>query len=390
MQALPIASLLFTAATLNAAPQEPTPPAELSRFQPLVGSFEGSGTAAMSIEGEPMQWTAKATGRRILGGHFIQLDETVQTPMGNLEFRSLYTWDRERNQPVVRSIGTLGMTGIGTHSTFEGGSLVSSQAGFAEGRLFAARNTLTMTAEGYSFVERELGEGGKAFDHVVGRMKRVDRTPEPNSAQASHSVAQPDEAMARLAPLVGDWKLTGSIDMMGMKMEIQADETIEWMFGGKALAGHIHGQPGNYEADWYVQYDPTTGLYHHLHASNMGEFSISEGQFAGGKLVFIESHMQMGTPATTRSVLEFGDQGLTRAWAHTMVGAADPVLSFQATYQRASDTSEAVEASAGGDHPEGGDLPPCCAKAEAAGRSCTHPCCVEAAAEGKVCTTCSH
>ena len=32
---------------------------------------------------------------------------------------------------------------------------------------------------------------------------------------------------------------------------------------------------------------------------------------------------------------------------------------------------------------------PCCEKAKAAGKECTHPCCVKAKAEGKVCEKCA-
>ena len=34
-------------------------------------------------------------------------------------------------------------------------------------------------------------------------------------------------------------------------------------------------------------------------------------------------------------------------------------------------------------------LPPCCAKAKAAGKECAHECCVKAKAEGKTCEKCA-
>jgi len=89
-----------------------------------------------------------------------------------------------------------------------------------------------------------------------------------------------------------------------------------------------------------------------------------------------------GTPVLDRIALALNDDGSVKGLTvDVLSGSADVVRLMELTYTKKDAAVRAVEAK----FTEGS----CCARAAAAGSSCTHPCCVTAAAKGEVCSACN-
>ncbi len=365
-----------SAAAQDASEGPPKPAAEIARFHDLIGSFEGEGTLVMEPGATPGKWTGTAVGASILGGHVVQFDETIQTPMGPMEFRTLYGWDRERKRPVSIWVGTMGAQKTDV-VWVDQETLVGVDHGFQDGTPNASRWVMRIGKDGYTFTMDSLSGTSQPFQHVSGSLKRTSK-PAAKRAQEAAAATQGAE-MKALAPLCGTYDIAGRIDMMGMRMDITARETVEWSFGGAAIYGHVAGEPGGYQCDWYIAWDPTAGNYRHVYATNMGEIGIFDGWLHDGKLVTTHASTQAGVPGVERGVTVFGKDGIQRAWSDRMSGAGEVVRTFDGTYTRAAKTAAAPKYKAGS----------CCDKAVAAGKTCAHPCCIEAEKSGTVCAACN-
>lgn len=376
--------LVALAVAAPALPQEgaqknPFSPApQVDKFHHLIGSFEGEGTYVQQAGTDHQPWTATATGRTVLGGHFVQFDEAIQTSAGPLHFRTLYGWDAESERPAVYWTGSMGVGEM--EATWIGENrLVTTGDGREQGVPHADRAVMVIDEDGYTYEAHRLGPTGESFEMVTGEMKRTSREP---VAPAEASASSPGEHLADLAPMVGEWEFSGMVNMPGMKMDVTGRETIGWRYGGTVLAGHVEGQPeGSFSADWYISWDPDAGRYRQLFASTMGEISVSSGWMIGDQLVFTESRVADGTPTVSRGVVQLADGGIQKAWAHAISGTDEPVKSFEATYQRVGQAKKALKA---------GFAPgSCCAKAAAKGETCSHPCCVKATEAGEICERCN-
>ncbi len=362
-----------------AAQQDMSPAPQVKKFTPLVGTFQGSGTVAMAPGGEAANWTATVRGEWILGGHFVQQDEDIQTPQGPLMIRSIYGWDREQQEFVCYGVSNMGPAPSDI-TWIDESTLVNVWHGTREGTPYVERWTMKFDDKGYAFT-LDRGDGnGQFYNHVKGRF---DRNAKPDAARAPDAAsAAPGPELKLLQPMIGDWTLTGRVNVPGMNMDIAGSESIAWMYGGAVIAGHAKGEPeGSYFGDWYISYDNEAKCYRQLYASNLGEIGWEESHFVDGKFVSISANKQYGVPAVSRGVVEFADGGLSRAYADRIAGAGETIRIFQASYKRIGEP-KTIDAkfSAGS----------CCAKAVAAGGTCAHPCCVAATNEGKICEKCNN
>ena len=331
MQRLPRA-LAALALAVPAVAQNVAPAPDLEKLHAFVGQFEGSGKF-VPMPGMPeMSWTSTATGRLILGGHFVQLDETIQTDFGPMEFRTVYGWDGETKKPVTFTVGAMGAGS--PDLAWVDGKLVTTYHGEDQGTPFAERTVLDLTDEGYTFAMERLSGVGDSFKHVWGTVKRTSREPAAANEVAADA---PTELMAPLARMQGKWDLAGKVNMMGFEMEITATEDISWRYGGAVLFGDMVGQPGDYQAQWYLAWDPAGERFLHYSITSMGQFMAGSGRVVGDQVIFTAERTQAGVPVLERSVMQVGDEGPVKAWAHLLQGAEDPIVFFEATYAKATD-----------------------------------------------------
>jgi hypothetical protein len=374
---------LFTLAALasaSLAQQEgPSmmPDPQVQKFAALIGDYQGNGTVLEKPGAQPTKWTATGHTAWILGGHFVQEDQDIQTSMGTYSFRTIYGWDRENARPIC-----YGVTNMGPEESeiawIDDKTLVSVHQGTRAGVPYVDRWTMKLDEKGYAFsLDRAMGDS-PAFNHVQGRYDRVTKA----APVAAVAYGPAPAEMKALQPLIGDWHLTGKIDMPGMAAPIAGNETIEWLYGGAVLAGHVQSEPqGGYEGIWFICYDQDAKCYRHLFASDMGEVGMPRGDLVDGDFVITDAAIQFGQPSVYRSVIDIADGGIARCFSDRIMGTGATVRSFEATYERAG-AKKTIEAkfTAGS----------CCAKALAAGSACAHPCCVEAAKAGKICEKCNN
>ncbi len=369
----------LAAAGMSQGPGEGMMPSpEVQKFAVLVGDWQGSGTMVSKPGAEATKWTATGHAQWILGGHFIQEDQSIQTSMGSFSIRTIYGWDRELGQPICYGFSSMGPD-ESQISWIDDKTLVSVGRGAREGTPMADRWTMKFDEKGYTFsMDRALGDG-PVFNHVQGRFDRVAKAA---PLAAATSFGPPPAEMKALEPMIGDWHLTGKVNMPGMVAEIAATEKIEWLYGGAVLAGHVESEPkGSYESSWYVCYDQEAKCYKHLYASDLGEVGMPRAYVLDGDFVVTEAATQYGQPSVNRTVVDLADGGIARTYSDTIRGAGPSERSFEATYERVG-AKKTIEAkfTAGS----------CCAKAVAAGSACAHPCCVAAAKEGKICEKCNN
>ena len=351
---------------------DPAPEGE--KFHHFIGEFEGAGKYVPAPGMDPVDWTSTGTGRLVLGGHYVQLDETVATAFGPMEFRTMYGWDGEASKAISVSLGAMGTSSPDVN--WIDGKLVSTFDSYDEvGTPFVERTITEVTAEGYSFSMERMSGLNDSFQHVWGRVKRTSREP---GAAKEITAEGPAETLAPLAPMIGNWNIKGTVAMMGMKMEITATEAIEWRYDGLVLSGSIVGQPGDYHGQWYMTWDPAAECFNHVVFSSMGEFSMGQARRSGDQLITTSTRTADGESLVERSVVQFSEAGVVTATTDHLIGSADPVRAFEAIYERAPGAKQ-VSFKAGG----------CCDKAQKAGGECAHPCCVKASAEGKVCERCN-
>ncbi len=90
----------------------PKPSPELAKFEPLIGNWEGVGTATMAPGAPPTNWTSRGTAKWIMNGFFVQEDvrikfegENVPPPMC---WRTYYGWDSNKRKLVAFSASNEG------------------------------------------------------------------------------------------------------------------------------------------------------------------------------------------------------------------------------------------------------------------------------------------
>ena len=374
-------AILTASSALGQDPAQPMKPSpEVQKFARFIGNFKGGGTLVMAPGGKSETWTATARTESILGGFFVQMDEAIQATGMQFDLRTIYGWDAEEGEPISYAVTNMGPSPSQIR-WLDDKTLVSTWHGTMDGKPYADRWVMTLDDKGYAFsMDRALG-ADPFFNHVKGRFDRVDKL-EPQATPAA--AAEPSAEMKPLAAMIGDWRVTGKIDIPLMKMDIAGDESIEWMYGGTVLAGRVKGDPDpmglSYESQWYVTWDKEAGCYQQIFASNMGEVGMIEANLIDGNYVTTAARRMYGQPTVDRSVVELAGGGIKRVYADSIYGTGPATHSFEASYQRAGE-KKTIEAKF--------SVGSCCAKAAAAGSTCTHPCCVEAAKAGKICEACN-
>lgn len=337
-----LSTCVFVPTSLSAQ-EMPTPPAELAKFERLLGNWTGTGKATMEPGSEGGSWTATSSYKKAMGGFFIQEETVIDVGPGapNLAFRSFFGYDRENGRYMSCTLNNMGAPSAAEIHWADDDTLVSIETSIEAGQFIIDRWVTKLGKDAYSFVGYRTIGSGQPFVHVEGRMTRTDKPVDARAISAAASFVPVGPQMQRLNRMAGKYRLEGTYQP-GPElpvMEIAGLETFEPVFGGAALVATVLGDEapgiGVYEAWMAMGWNESKGCYTSVHVNNMGEIACAEMRWVGETLVSTYESLMSGSPSVMRSVLEVDAKGLlTKGQAHLLVGAHAPLEAFQARYQR--------------------------------------------------------
>ncbi|MBN2491498.1 MAG: DUF1579 family protein [Planctomycetes bacterium] len=342
-------SLVLLALALTAAGQIPAPPEALKKLDPMLGNWEGSGTVRMAPDGEAYPWTCRSTAKRVLDGHFVleDLSITMGPGMPNLEFRTIYAWNRETERILSHSFSNGGMLRVSPlYFTADGKKLVDATAGMEEGQLVAGCWVSELGEGEVRFRNWRSAEGGEPYLFLEGTMKRGGRGFSLTADSATIQQSPPSEKLAVLAPMVGEWSFKGWMKPKpdAEKVKISGRETITRILGGHIYFCDVTGDESPDTADMPLYrgfslfgWDPVEKCLKNVGFSNYGEFHAATGYPHGdGGLVMLSTALQQGVPTAIRSTLRYGkDEILIEA--DELSGDRPAVRTFEGKFTRRSD-----------------------------------------------------
>jgi len=335
---------LFALTALAAAvpAQEAPPPSpKLKAFDGLVGYWEGKGEV-VQMQGQPATpWTATIAFQPILDGYFFQEDVEVQvgapTP---LQMRTIYGWDAENERYVAFGLGNTGESHYGTADFPEPGVMVTGHAGPMQGT-FGVNRVVWRFGDGKMRFHADRANGaGAFFVEVQGAFQRIDAAPK-SAAEASFVGVPIATQITKLAPrLTGTYSIRGAMRMTPdmPEMKITGTETIALAFGGHAVTmvveGNADGGPP-YVGHNYMVWNAADSCYDFVGFDNMGMCGkMSAWMVDADTIVAVHGGKEMGQPVAARATMKIGKAGLASWTNHSIVGAAEPMQSFHATYTR--------------------------------------------------------
>lgn len=341
--ALLVTICLFSASLLAQDEMSaPSPPAELKRFDRLIGTWAGTGTAAMAPGMEASGWTSRSQVKKAMGGFFLEENTVIDVGEGMpapLVFRSFMGYDSTNRKYLTVAVGNMGGASTSEMHWVDDNTMVSVESGMEDGVFAVDRWVTTLGTDTYSFVGHRSVDGGEFFVYVQGEMKRIDEPFEAPSSQTTPAFGPAGAQMQRLNRMAGRYRLAGKMQMMpdAPSMDISGVETLAPIFGGTALQATVVGDPvpglGAYEAWAVFTWNDERRCYTTLFVNNMGEIGESEMRWVGDQLVTTSAQLRMDLPSVYRGVITLDEKGaITKMASHSMIGAHAPGLDFEATY----------------------------------------------------------
>jgi hypothetical protein len=329
-------SVLSFASALVPAQEAPAPAAELSRLQVFVGHWQGSGEAQM-VPGQPKtKWTCESVYGWALNEHFLQADTTIvfeghPTPM---QFREYLGWDREHRRYVTLAANNMGEAAVNTAHFVGQDVVVGMMLWTRQGKPEFERAWTKYGKDSMTMSITFLGTDGPAVEGVTGTFQRVDKAnPRPLDSVPAMMGAPPE--MARIARMVGDFDVAGSMVMMPgtPKMDIRGRDAIRPLFGGALVQVSTRGEP-DYRAEAFYSWDHGDGCYRLAYVNNMGQVGSVRCWFTGDStFVGVGAGPMAGVPTAKRILLHLDEKGRPkRVVGHGLVGDAEPYQSFSADY----------------------------------------------------------
>lgn len=318
------------------------PAAELQKFAPMVGTWEGSGSVHMAPGADAMPWTSTSSFEWVLGGHWLREDVSIKlgdmpTPLCMSTF---YGWDGENQRYVAVGISNTGDTEL-TEVFFVDGAMVTVTSGFEMGSPSLER-WVTTCKDGVSKIEGHSASGtGEMFTHVQGASKRTSE--KPSKVARVDAPLMPEFAEmkgphnAKLASAAGDYSFNGWMVMPGAdKMDIMGNESFRPIYGGMVLQFHSESEPaGFYEGYSWMSWNDHDKCFDFVMVDSMGQCGRQRCYLMGDTWVFTGAMNYGGEPTVTRAALQLNDDGSFGSFdSHTISGKAAPVHSFHAKYTR--------------------------------------------------------
>lgn len=340
----PFVCFALLASLVPAQSDDPYPPApELARFDRLLGDFTGSGEVWRAPDAPPVEWNATVHTRKVLAGHFVCADMTVEFPNEDrvpLRFLTFWGWDESRARFLEYAVTSEGEV-TAKEPRWQGDALLTVTTRIEAEEPVLERWTITLSGDGYALaVERAVG-AGPLHAHARGVFRRA---AEPQPAPPLDAPPQPSDAFAEivsLQSLVGSYRLTGEVQPVHQERPVPIRGTAEarLLFGGAALELRIRGDAEEgeraYESWTALGYDPHDRCFRTFGLDSRGTSGSAECVSTGRALVFTGSRMLYGQPLVERTVLERGDGGaLVRMTAHAVYGGNEPYRSLRAELER--------------------------------------------------------
>lgn len=342
--------------TLLPGQAPPGPAEQLGKLERLIGTWTGKGTVTMEPSAAATTWTATATCKKVLSGHFIRRDMVVKLgpeAPGDLRITSFLGWDREQSRYVAVGISNMGQAKL-TELHWDGAdTIVSCETGIVNGAFTVTRWTTQLGTDGFAIKGLRAVGGGEFFTHAEGKFRKSELNPiEATGARAAGDAAiaaapvafvPVGEEMQQLHKIAGTYKVKGWFIMdAGMpKTDFTATEKIESILGGTIVemtvkGDPIEGWPGIYEGWAALCWDPQQKRYHQVYLNNMGQVSSADGWFADDDtMVFMASGLEMGKPSAGRMTIKLGPNGAVKdGSAHGLMGTAAPMQTYGGTYEK--------------------------------------------------------
>ena len=336
---------LATCFVALAAPAQdlPGPAPELQKLAPLIGHWQGSGTARMG-PGEPTTWESHSTYAWVLGDFFVQEDTVVRFRgmPEPLVMRAYLGWDPAKRTFVSAGADNGGHVRVNRMEIPEDEAFVTLVQRVHDGQLVCERFTSRVRGDTAEFSIDAMSGAAPAMRVVEGTMKRVDE-PAPTSLEAGAFMAAPGPELRQLARSVGTYDVHAKMVMTpGVPaMTITGVDEIASHFGGNVV--HVHttgvaeGHPGQYVGEVFYGFDAGRDGVVALYVSNMGEVGEMSGVFAADHRQFIltSSSPWMGQSLAQRMVMHLDADGAPeRTVGHYLLGAEAPFESWSATYTK--------------------------------------------------------
>lgn len=344
LSALPALVLLAPAA---AQEQSLEPAAEVQKFAPMIGTWEGSGTVNHGADGGSEEWTSKSSARWILGGHFVREDVRIEMKSmpQPLLMTSIYGWDREYGRHVSVGLSNLGEVGLQeVHWTPDGKMVVVSESMMMGTPVVDRWVSEHVGGDKIEFTGDQAQGAGEFHQHVAGQMRRTSKEPSDiaivDAAFVPEMVGTAKDKLGRLQPALGTYRMKGwFLPAPGAeKIEFTGTEQVRTIYGGSLIEMVSKGDPAAgmpaYEGLGWMGWDDHRGCYVVGYVNNMGEVASVDCSLLDGNLIGTSSTRKQGKPACMRGVTVLGPKGFTEHTGHMMLGAEPPVQVFAATYSK--------------------------------------------------------
>ncbi len=322
----------------------PAPAKELAKLQMMIGEFEGDGVATAEPGAAPMEWTARSSVRKSMGGHWIIEETRIEFgggAMPPLYFRSYTGWDRERKHFVSYSVSNMGAVSRTRLRALPNNRFLVAGVHTEEGKTVVEQTLVEYGKKGYEFISKRGVDGAALADHVKGSFRRIDKA-KVQIAEAAFPMPSPNPQLAKLKGMVGSYSMKGSmVPMPGMsEVPIAGSQDISLVFGGQVLWFEAKGAPisgFSYEGFAAMAWDKNRNCYRMIYVNNMGESGISDAMYEdqSRQLAVFATAPMMGRLASHRSVMQLAKDGtIQNSLDEIMLGKEKTYVPFKATYTR--------------------------------------------------------
>ena len=327
------------------AQEAPTPAPELKQLQPLIGSWQGTGTAVFDPSAGPVKWTSHSTYRWALKDFVVEEDTVVEfegmpQPMVLRQYRG---WDPEQKRFFGIMISNDGVAKRGDFLIAPDGTMVLMLDQNQQGMSYVERMSSKIEGDKMTFWIDMMAALGPAQELVRGTLERTDKE-YVIAKDATAFMAGPGEQMHKLARMTGVYDIQAKVAMSPeMVMDVKATDHVTTMFSGQVLhvatKGFAEGDPNPYEAHGFFCWDAANECYSSVFVSNMGEVGQMASRFSadGKSLVSTSAAPVMGELSVQRHVMHLDDQGRpTKGTGEFITGTGEPFEAFNGTYKRKS------------------------------------------------------
>ena len=237
---------------------------QLKKLEPLVGDWQISGTFKPTLDGEDIPVTTTASGRWVLGGHFLKQETIVDLGEGmpDIAMITFTGWDNETQRYVSFEVFNDG--DLASVETFipDDDTILTARTRLREGQLVVERSVTKLLGDGTHRFETQTAIGdGPFFTIVQGTARRTSAAGSAQAVEASASFAPPAPEMAVLGKMSGEYRSQGWVPApVAPEMGITGTHTVRLIFGGTVQEHHVRIEPG-VEAFRYTAWSPADNCY---------------------------------------------------------------------------------------------------------------------------------